>query len=238
VRYKVKGETYVIPAEEQMNNSNLSSPHGKLTHLLEVLDANGDVLVIGFLRKVKHVRGEEGFAILGKVRLVGFQHAIEPREELLRAVIRVHDDGDAVVRGHGAHVKGEGYGTGGASVLVRDRLTGHELTSSVGCLNHDGGVALRGGFHYCVRGGGAAPRQQGNFALRCQMETRKNLRNNCLVSQFFRGDAISYYAPGAVECRDGISVVFRVLEELDNVVSGDNTNGNIAWSHHFWKFYE
>jgi hypothetical protein len=30
------------------------------------------------------------------------------------------------------------------------------LTSAVGGLDHDGGVALGGGFHACVRGGGTA----------------------------------------------------------------------------------
>ena len=39
------------------------------------------------------------------------------------------------------------------------------------------------------------------------------------------------YVPGAVEGGDGISVVFSVLEELDNIVTGDNTNGNIAGRH-------
>ena len=102
------------------------------------------------------MRGEEWLAVLGKVGLVGFQHAVEPREELLRAVIRVHDDGDSVVRGHGADVKGERDGPGGARVLVGDGLAGHELTSAVGGLDHDGGVALGGGFHACVRGGGTA----------------------------------------------------------------------------------
>jgi hypothetical protein len=142
--------------ENSSDNLTFDSPNGKLTHPLEVLDANGDVLIIRFLRKIKHMRGEEGFAILGKVGLVGFQHAVEPRKELLRAVIRVHDDGDAVVRGHGADVKGEGDGPGGARVLVRDGLTGHELASAVGGLDHDGGVALGGGFHDCVSGGGTA----------------------------------------------------------------------------------
>ena len=42
-------------------------------------------------------------------------------------------------------------------------------------------------------------------------------------------------APGAVEGGDGIPVLFRVLEELDNIVSGDNTNGNIAGSNHFGR---
>ena len=41
-------------------------------------------------------------------------------------------------------------------------------------------------------------------------------------------------APGAVEGGDGIPVLFRVLEELVNIVSGDNTNGNIAGSNHYF----
>jgi hypothetical protein len=39
--------------------------------------------------------------------------------------------------------------------------------------------------------------------------------------------------PGAVERRDRISVFLCVLEKLDNIVSGDNTDGNIALIDHF-----
>ena len=39
--------------------------------------------------------------------------------------------------------------------------------------------------------------------------------------------------PGAVERRDGISVILCVLEKLDNIVSGDDTDGNIAFIDHF-----
>ena len=42
-------------------------------------------------------------------------------------------------------------------------------------------------------------------------------------------------APGAVEGGDGIPVVPRMIEELDNIVSSDNTDGNIAGRGHFRK---
>lgn len=71
-------------------------------------------------------------------------------------MIRVHDDGDAVVRGHGAHVKGEGDGSGGARVLVLDRLAGNELCPSIGSLDHDGRVVFSRGLHDCVGSGRTA----------------------------------------------------------------------------------
>ncbi len=176
------------------------------------------------------MRGEERLAILGKVGLVGFQHAVEPREELLRAVIRVHDYGDSVVRGHGTDVKGERDGPGGAGVLVRDGLTGHELTSAVGGLDHHGGVAFGGGFHDCVRGGGTAHDDK-ERCVKCKMNVRINYET--ILSQ--NGHMNYRCLPGAVEGGDGISVVFRVLEERDNIVSGDNTNRHIAGSNHFGR---
>ena len=48
-------------------------------HLLEVLGADVDVLLVVLLREVKHVRGEERLAELGKVLLVGLEHAARPR---------------------------------------------------------------------------------------------------------------------------------------------------------------
>ena len=39
--------------------------------------------------------------------------------------------------------------------------------------------------------------------------------------------------PCAVEGRNGISIILRVLQELNKVVSGNNTSGNIAFIDHF-----
>ena len=62
-------------------------------HALEVLDAGLDVLLLGLLGEVEHVGGEEGFLVLGKVLLVGLEHAIEPGKELLGTVVGMEDDG-------------------------------------------------------------------------------------------------------------------------------------------------
>ena len=40
---------------------------------------------------------------------------------------------------------------------------------------------------------------------------------------------------GAVEGGDGVTVVLGMLEEFDNIISGDNTDGNIAGSDHFGR---
>mmetsp|Transcript_95363 Transcript_95363/g.132466 ORF Transcript_95363/g.132466 Transcript_95363/m.132466 type:complete len:288 (+) Transcript_95363:168-1031(+) len=67
-------------------------------HAGQVLCADGNVLLIGLLGQVQHVRREEGLAMLLEECLVGFEHAIEPRQQLLGAVVGVHDHRDAVSR--------------------------------------------------------------------------------------------------------------------------------------------
>ena len=123
-------------------------------HALEVLDADGNVLLVGLLAEVEHVGGEEGLAVLGVELLVGLEHAVEPGEELLGAVVRVEDDGDAVVLGNGTDVHGKGDGTGDGGVGLLDGLADHEGTSSVGDLDHDGTVVLLGGLEAGVDGRG------------------------------------------------------------------------------------
>lgn len=61
--------------------------HGSGT--LEVGGGGLDVPVDGLLRQINHVRGEEGLAGGLEVSLVGIEHAIEPGEELLSAVVSV-----------------------------------------------------------------------------------------------------------------------------------------------------
>ena len=126
-------------------------------HALEVLDANGNVLLVGLLAEVEHVGGEEGLAVLGVELLVGLEHAVEPGEELLGAVVGMEDDGDAVVLGDGTDVHGEGDGAGHGGVRLLDGLADHEGAPSVGDLDHDGTVVLLGGLEAGVdaRGRGA-----------------------------------------------------------------------------------
>ena len=63
---------------------------------LEVLGGRLNVPVNCLLRQVDHVGGEEGLAMLLEVFLIRIHHAIEPRQELLRAVVGVKDDRDTI----------------------------------------------------------------------------------------------------------------------------------------------
>jgi hypothetical protein len=51
-------------------------------HALEVLEADGNVILVGLLRQVEHVRPIEGLAVLVEELLVGGQHSVEPRKQL------------------------------------------------------------------------------------------------------------------------------------------------------------
>lgn len=56
---------------------------------LEVLGGGLDVPVYGLLGQIDHVRREEGLVVLLEVGLIGIKHTIEPRQELLGAVVGV-----------------------------------------------------------------------------------------------------------------------------------------------------
>jgi len=62
--------------------------------------------------------------VLLEVLLVFIEHAIQPGEELLGAVVGMQDHGDAIGRGDAADVVGSGDGTvdGGELVGVGDAL--------------------------------------------------------------------------------------------------------------------
>ena len=68
-------------------------PEAERRHALEVLHAGSNVLLLRLLRKIEHVRGEERLPVTLEILLIGLQHAVEPREELLSAVIGVQDHG-------------------------------------------------------------------------------------------------------------------------------------------------
>lgn len=73
-------------------------PEAERGHALEVGDAGGDVLLLGLLGEVEHVGGEERLLVGLVVGLVCGEHALEPREEFVGAVVRVHHDGAGGVR--------------------------------------------------------------------------------------------------------------------------------------------
>jgi hypothetical protein len=113
------------------------------------------------------VRGEEGNAVLLEELLLLHEHAIEPREELLGAVIGVDwcrlsveaagkgpasaltDNGDAVNRSDGADVVGGSDGTSNRRLLlvgaVLDALAGEVGGTTLACLqtNHQLSISAR-----------------------------------------------------------------------------------------------
>jgi hypothetical protein len=62
--------------------------------------------------------------VLLEVGLVGVEHAIEPRQELLGAVVGVEDDGNAIDGGERADVvsSGNGASNGGSLAVVGNAL--------------------------------------------------------------------------------------------------------------------
>jgi hypothetical protein len=68
--------------------------HGSST--LQVLGGGLNVEVDGLLREVDHVRGEERLAVRLEVALVLVKHSIQPRQELLGAVVGVQNDWNAI----------------------------------------------------------------------------------------------------------------------------------------------
>ena len=155
-------------------------PDLHLDKALKVLDADGNVLLIGLLAKIKHVRGVEGLSVLLEVSLVGLKHTIEPGQKLLGAVVRVEDDGDAVVRGHLADVEGHGDGTGGGGVGVLGGLASEVGSAAVGDLDHDGAVVLLTGLHDGIAGGGAA--QQHKTFVERSIKDEFNRNCNCICT--------------------------------------------------------
>jgi len=118
-----------------------------LGHAMEVLDADLDVLLLAVLRKIEHVRGEEGLAVLLEVLLISSKHTIEPRKKLLGTVVRVQDDGDTVGLGDGTDVVGTSDGTenGSSLTLVGDALSGIVRSTTVGELDDDGRLGITSG---------------------------------------------------------------------------------------------
>lgn len=68
--------------------------------------------------------GEEGLAVLLEVALILIEHTVEPRKQLLGAVVGVEDDGNAVGGSNAADVVGSGDRTsdGGLLAIVADTL--------------------------------------------------------------------------------------------------------------------
>jgi len=78
--------------------------------------------------------------VLCKVLFISSQHAIEPGQKLLGAVVRVHDNGDAIGGSNVTDVMGTSNGSedGSSLVLVGDSLACKEGSATVRELDNDG----------------------------------------------------------------------------------------------------
>ncbi len=70
--------------------------HIDLAHPGQVLLADCQVLFQRLLGEIQHVRAVERFPVLFVVRLAGGEHSIDPGKKLLRTVVRVKNNRDAV----------------------------------------------------------------------------------------------------------------------------------------------
>lgn len=52
------------------------------------------------------------------------------------------------------------------------------------------------------------------------------------TSEFFQM-TFFFHSPGAVESGDSVAIVLSMLEKLHHIISGDDTNGNVAGGNHF-----
>lgn len=96
---------------------------------------------------------EEGFTVLSKVRLIGFNHAIHPGKKFFGTMVGVKHHRDAVVGSHLTDVHCQGDRTSSTCVLILDGLTSHELSTSVGNLDDDGGIVLCSSFQASIGSG-------------------------------------------------------------------------------------
>jgi hypothetical protein len=123
---------------------------------LEVLGGGLNVPVDGLLGEIDHVGAEQGLAVGLKVGLIGIEHAIEPRQKLLGAVVGVQDDGDTVGGSDRADVVGSRNGTSNRSSLVSvaHTLAGEVSGTTLGHLDDDGGLGITSSLQRSNDGGG------------------------------------------------------------------------------------
>jgi hypothetical protein len=69
-------------------------------HALQVLETGLNVFFLGLFREIQHVGREQRFTVGLEVLLIGIEHTIEPRQELLGTVVRVDDDRNTISLGN------------------------------------------------------------------------------------------------------------------------------------------
>ena len=78
--------------------------------------------------------------------------SLEPRQQLLRAVVRVDDDWDVVQRCDGTHMVRQGHGACDGRLVSRvlDAFAAVERAATLAHLNDDRALGLRGSLKACV----------------------------------------------------------------------------------------
>jgi hypothetical protein len=144
-----------------------------------------------------------------EVALVLVEHAIEPGQELLGAVVGVKDDGDAVDGSNTADVvgSGNGAGNGGSLAIVAHTLTGEESGTTLRNLQDDGAVLVASSLEGSDDGGGG-----GNVLYQVSLR----------VHTFTRESGESRDG-GTYDGGESELLLLSVLEETENVVTDDDT---------------
>lgn len=140
------------------------------THTKRDTISNGHHVLKKEIVKAKGNVGKGGRAVSASASqrrvLTLINHAIEPRKELLGAVVGVEDDGDAIDGSDGADEVGSSNGTSNGSLLlvggVGDALASKEGSTTLRSLEDDGSLALLGG----LESGDAKERHQQEVSFR------------------------------------------------------------------------
>ena len=96
----------------------------------QILRRRFHVELHALLAQIDHVAAEQGLAVFLVVLLVRIHHAVEPRKQLLGAVVRVQHHGDAICGRNGTDVVGTSNGAGNGPFLT---AIGGGLEMETGC---------------------------------------------------------------------------------------------------------
>ena len=126
--------------------------HVDARHAREIRAASLEVLVQRVLGEIEHVRAEQRLFVRGVERLARIEQAVDPRQQVTRAVIGVQDDRHAIGFGQRSHVERARDAAFDRSkvCLVVDELAGVELTAAVRVLDDHGRAGTFGRFHHGI----------------------------------------------------------------------------------------
>ena len=122
-------------------------------HALQIIGADGEVVLQRLLGQIQHVRGIKRLAVGFVVSFALGDQTIDPGEQLAVGVIGVQDHADTIIFGQQMHMLG---GRDGAHdlgrITIRHALAGKKLRPTVGKLNNDVRFVARRRLQYRVHG--------------------------------------------------------------------------------------